>query len=84
MMTNPDATVGGTETSCDTSARNFSPLVLFDEEDDVPPHEIRIRPPNTKIDSTIAALLKRETPKSMMDKDLEAKLRIIAEPKLPP
>src|ERR1700751_644510 len=76
-------------TSCETTARNFSPLgigVEDDEEDDeeelllLPPQEINPTRVRIMTARTSRHLFKQATPKGMMNKDLDAKLRIIAEP----
>jgi hypothetical protein len=44
------------------------------------PHETKVIPASKMTDKAATALFKRETPKSMMDKDLYAKPRIITNP----
>jgi hypothetical protein len=79
-------------TSCETTARNFSPLGFGveddeEEEDDLlllPPQEINARLVRIMTARTSRHLFKQATPKSMMNKDLDAKLRIITErPQVP-
>src|SRR5579864_5544273 len=79
-------------TSCETTARNFSPLGFGVEDDDeeeddlllLPPQEINARLVRIMTARTSRHLFKQATPKSMMNKDLDAKLRIIAErPQVP-
>jgi hypothetical protein len=47
------------------------------------PHETKVIPASKMTDKAATALFKRETPKSMMDKDLYAKPRIITNPFAP-
>src|SRR5579864_8679037 len=71
-------------TSCETTARNFSPLgfgVEDEEEEDLLllPQEINARLVRIMTARRSRHLFKQATPKSMMNNDLDAKLRIIAE-----
>jgi hypothetical protein len=66
-------------TSCETRARNLSPEVVGRLDEALFPHETNIRQAANRIRETKTALFKRRTPKSMMEKDLDAKPRIIAE-----
>src|ERR1700758_1698476 len=58
-------------TLCETSARNFKPLVpVFALELELPQERTRLI--GARINTRRTALFKRETPKSMMNKDLNA------------
>jgi hypothetical protein len=79
MITTPGDAVG-LETSWETNARNFSPLVCPPVGVEELPQEMNVKPAMRTTTRTATALFKRGTPKSMMDKDLDAKPRIITEP----
>src|SRR4029077_21237632 len=71
------------ETSWEINARNFTPEVDTDDEDDDellwPPQLTSTSLVSKTPATTMPALFKPGTPKSMMDKDLDAKFRIITE-----
>jgi len=76
MIMSPELTMAFT--SCETRARNFKPEVV-DVDEDLPPQEIKIKASRTQATKTRTHFFKQATPKIMIKKDLDAKLRIITE-----
>jgi hypothetical protein len=76
MMMSPELTMAFT--SCETRARNFKPEVV-EVDEDLPPQEIKIKASRTQAAKTRTLFFKQATPKVMIRKDLDAKLRIITE-----